>query len=423
MSALTDSSSPGVPTPRRYVLDPLGRDIGGESRELRRYGRVAPIELPGEVSAWGVTSPALLRELLTSPHVSRDPNRHWSAWRDGQIPDDWVLAPWVSMRNLLTAYGDEHRRLRSLVSRAFTASRIRALAPRVRATCDRLLDEMTNQGGEEVIDIRAAYALPVPLTMISEMFGLPRSLRPMAHECMSDILSPTPGSDPLASYTRLREVLVELVAAKRARPGEDLVSALIAARDGEHPPLTETELVDTLGGVLGGGFETTTSLVDQAITALCSHPDQLALVRSGVAGWDDVVEETLRWAAPLPYMPLRYAVSTLDLGETVIQEGEAIVACYGAAGRDPQVHGPDADAFSVTRPSRRLHMSFGFGPHVCLGALLARMEATKALEALFTRYPRTALAVPVAELEPISLISNGHQTLPITLGTRSVGVS
>lgn len=320
------------------------------------------------------------------------------------------------MRNLLTAHGAEHRRLRSLVSKAFTARRIEQLRPRIHDTITQLLDELPEHTHDGVVDLRAHYALPLPLAILAELFGLPAELRGVAHECMHTILSPTPESDPPAAYARLREVLVNLVAAKRAHPGDDLVSALIEARDGQHAPLTETEMVDTLGGVLGGGFESTANLIDQGITALCTHPAQLALVQAGQAAWEDVVEETLRRTPPLPYMPLRFAVNPIAVGDTVIERGDAIVACYGAIGTDPTVHGPDAERFDLTRPTRRDHMSFGHGPHVCIGALLARAETTTALQTLFDRYPTAALAVPTTDLEPISLIAHGHRSLPVALG-------
>jgi cytochrome P450 len=220
-------------------------------------------------------------------------------------------------------------------------------------------------------------------------------------------------------------MLHEFVALKRAEPGDDLTSALIAARDydgdgdgdGDGSTLTETELVDTLLLVIAAGYETTINLLDSAVTALLTDPGQLELVRSGVVDWAAVVDETLRFASPVSQMPMRYVVEDIPLpGGATIRKGDAILASYGAASRDPELHGPTAKTFDVTRPDKR-HVAFGHGAHYCLGAPLARAEATTALPRLFERFPNLSLAVPAAELEPLpSILGNGHKSLPVRLG-------
>jgi cytochrome P450 len=167
--------------------------------------------------------------------------------------------------------------------------------------------------------------------------------------------------------------------------------------------------------VVGGGFQTTADLIDDAVTAMLTRPDQLELVTAGKASWDDVVEETLRALSPVEYVPLRFAVEDIELDGLTIAAGEPILIAFGAAGRDPELHGDTANQFDVTRPDKE-HLSFGHGVHYCLGAPLARMEARTALPALFTRFPDIALAVPPEQLKPSpGFVFYAHQTLPVRL--------
>ncbi|NUP65383.1 MAG: cytochrome P450 [Nonomuraea sp.] len=224
------------------------------------------------------------------------------------------------------------------------------------------------------------------------------------------------------TYTRFYAALAKLVALKREMPGDDLTSALIAARDDEDGTrLSEQELLDTLVLMVSAGHETTVNLIDNAIHAMLTHPDQLALVRAGRASWEDVIEEALRVEAPVASLPLRYAVEDLAMEEfggpegVVIGKGEAILAAYAAAGRHPGKYGDDADRFDITRVDKE-HLAFGYGVHFCLGAPLGRLEAQVALPALFERFPDLRLAVPQEELRPVdSFISNGHRSLPAHL--------
>lgn len=167
------------------------------------------------------------------------------------------------------------------------------------------------------------------------------------------------------------------------------------------------------------GHETTLNLVTNAVRALCTHRDQLDLVTTGRVGWADVVEETLRWDSPVSYFPFRYPTRDLTLDGTVIPQGTPVLAGYSAAGRDTSVHGPDADRFDVTRPARTSaarHLSLGHGPHYCLGAPLARMEATIALEQLFGRFPELDVTVPDEKLvRHASFVGNSVRTLPVRL--------
>ncbi len=411
----------GEPRMDPIVLDPAGRDIHGESAALRARGPAAEIELPGGVPAWSVTGYVLLCGLLTDPRVSTDAFQHWPAMINGQLAPDWPLHVWVSIRNMFTAQGPDHRRLRSLVSSAFTARRVEQLRPFVERRTAGLLDALATAPLDQPVDLRGHFAYPLPLDVISHLFGVPEPMRPDLRRVVAAVFD-TSTAPTAESAAELAGLLGGLVAGKRATPADDLTSALIAARDADDGALDDAELIGTLLLMLGGGHETTANLIDHAVVGLLDNPDQLDLVLSGRASWQDVVEEALRWQAPVANIPLRYAIEDIATGDgCVIRQGDAILASYAGACRDPRHYGDTADRFDVTRAARQ-HLAFGHGAHFCLGAPLARLEATVALAALFERFPGLALAVPAAELAPLpSFISNGHQAVPVLLGTSAAG--
>lgn len=363
-----------------------------------------------------MTTQPLLKQLLTDPRVSKDPRRHWPAWIDGEISPEWPLFTWVAVQNMFTAHGADHKRLRSLVARAFTARRTAALRPRIEELAQGLLDDLAATPAGRPVDLRENYAYPIPIQVICELFGVTdEATREGLRACVDSIFHTSADADEVtATYARVYEILGGIVAAKRAVPGDDMTSILISARDEDGSRLTEQELIDTLLLVISAGHETTVNLLDNAIHALLTNPDQLALVRDGKADWDAVIDETLRVQAPVASLPLRYAVEDIPLDGVTIRRGEPILAAYAAAGRDPELHGADADRFDVTRAVKD-HLAFGHGVHFCLGAPLARLEAAVALPALFARFPGLTLADPEG-LRPVeSFISNGHRSLPVLL--------
>ncbi|MFD3943320.1 cytochrome P450 [Streptomyces sp. NPDC058579] len=396
------------------VLDPTGADHHAEHRLLRAHGAAALVDVLG-VRAWSVSDPLLLRKLLTGPDVSKDGRRHWPEF-DKAVPE-WPLALWVAVSNMFTAYGSDHARLRRLVAPAFTARRVATLRPVVEALVTGLLDDLAAEPRGAVVDLRERLAYPLPIALIGHMMGVPEARREGFRALVDGVFDTTlTTEEATANAGRLYGLLDDLIAAKRADPGDDMTSLLITARDEDGSTLTEAELRDTLLLVISAGYETTVNVIDQAVTSLLTHPDQLAHLRAGRSGWGDVVEETLRLEPAVKHLPLRYAVTDIPLPDgRTIARGDAILASYAAANRHPDWHGPTADTFDVTRATKD-HLAFGHGIHFCLGAPLARLEVATALEHLFTRFPGLALAVDPEDLKTLpSLISNGHQSLPVHL--------
>ncbi|WP_075741699.1 cytochrome P450 family protein [Actinoalloteichus sp. GBA129-24] len=372
--------------------------------------------------AWSVNSHDHLRKLLSDPRVSKDPNQHWPGYAEGKVVLSSVLTTWVGVKNMFNAYGDDHKRLRSLVSKAFTARRVNALQPWIESITERLIAELAAGPQDTPVDLREGFCFPVPIEVICALFGVPEEHRPELRRVVDGVFdtAATP-EEAMALGEDLYKLMGAFVADKRANPGDDLASALINARDEDGSRLDEIELLDTLALVLSAGHETTVNLLDQAITALLTYPDQFELVRSGERSWDDVIDETMRWQAPVANLPLRYAVEDIQIGDILIRKGDRILAAYAATGRDPERHGADADQFDLTRAAKD-HLAFGHGVHYCLGAPLARMEVKTALPALFARFPNMRLAVPADELVPMSsFISNGHHELPVILNPGSAG--
>ncbi|MGF6886272.1 cytochrome P450 [Nocardia sp. GAS34] len=401
----------------RIVLDTSGVDIQGESARIRARGPVAVVELPGGVPAWSVTDAAALRSLLADPRVSKDPRQHWAAFGNGEITEAWPLLPWIIAENMFTAYGADHRRLRRLVAPTFTNRRTQALRPRIEEITTGLLDGLAATPRGESVDLRARYAYPVPIRVISELIGVPAHLDADIHRCVDGFFdgSLTP-EQAMANYVEMFGLVGQLVTYRRDNPGEDLTTALIASLDEDGSKLTEKELVETLMLVVNAGHETTVNLLDQAIYTLLTHPRLRADVLAERISWDDVIEETLRFEAPVAHLPLRYAVEDIEIDGITIPKGEAILASYAGANRDPKVHGETAAEFDPRRTTKDQHLAFGHGAHHCVGSPLARLEASIALPALFTRFPDLQFATDPGALAKLgSFISNGHTALPVYL--------
>ncbi|WP_369205717.1 cytochrome P450 [Streptomyces sp. PU-14G] len=406
-----------IAVPSDVVIDPEGRDIHGEAQRIRARGAAATlVELPAGIHAWYVSEFDVLKQLLRDPRVSKDPRRHWPAWQRGEFHDTWIRT-WVSVENMLSSYGEDHKRLRKLVAPAFTARRTAAMLPRVERITGELLDAMEDDAARDgTVDLRASFAHPLPMNVICELFGVPEDQRPEMKRLM-DLIMDTTLTPEQAGQTAvdMQAAFTALVEAKRAEPGEDLTSVLVGARDEEGAALSEKELLDTLLLMIGAGHETTVNLIGNAVHALLAHPEQLRLVLDGQASWDDVIEETLRWAPSIANLPLRFAVEDIALPDgTVIGQGDALLSTIASANRDPAKYGADAARFDIRRAGGGEHLSFGHGVHFCLGAPLARMEARTALPALFDRFPKLRPAVPPEEMAQVaSCIAFGYAGIPV----------
>ncbi|GAA3384957.1 cytochrome P450 [Streptomyces racemochromogenes] len=401
--------------PAPLTLDPFVTDLDAESAALRAAGPLARVVLPGGVAVYAVTHHAEARKLLTDPRVVKDINV-WGAWQRGEIPLDWPLIGLANPgRSMLTVDGDEHRRLRTLVAQALTARRVEKLRASIEALTIRSLDGLAALPADGTVDLKAHFAYPLPMNVISELMGVDAAEHPRLKALFEKFFSTqTLPEEVPQMMADLGALFSRIVESKRTAPGDDLTSALIAAsEDGDH--LTTEEITNTLQLMVAAGHETTISLIVNAVVALETHPEQRALVLKGEVPWENVIEETLRWSTPTSHVLIRFATEDIEVGDRVLPAGEGLIVSFGALGRDEAQHGEDAGRFDVTRTPNR-HIAFGHGPHVCPGAALSRLEALVALPALYARFPALTLAVPREELrnKPV-LTQNDLHDLPVRL--------
>ena len=356
--------------------DDFARDPYRALARLREAAPVHHVTLPDGSRAWLVTRDAEVRPLLADDRRLSVDKRHSRTGYTG-----FSLPPALD-RNLLNVDGADHLRLRRLVSQGFTPRRVAALRPAITATAERLAAALTPDGSDLVAD----FATPLPLAVIGDLFALPEADRAPFARWITTMLTPPAPRDAVAAITAVHRFLVDLVAARRAAPGDDLLSALVAARD-EDDRLTEDELVSLAFLILGAGIENVQHTVSAGLFALSRHPDQLAALRSEPALLPGAVEEFLRYAHPNLTAIRRFATEDLAVAGTAIPAGETVLLCLASANRDPRRHA-DPEAFDVRRPTQPAQLALGAGLHYCLGAPLARLEIEVALTTLLPRFPR-----------------------------------
>jgi len=318
-------------------------------------------------------------------------------------------------RSMLDRDPPDHTRLRRLVSKAFTPRAIEALRPRITALVDEMLDAAGRQGQVDLVD---ALAFPLPFAVIGEMLGTP----PADHERIRQlsgtvVRSLEPVNDPdtaraiVEADAELIQIAAEMIAWKRANPAADLLTALINAEDGGDV-LNDEELISQTLLLYIAGHETTVNLIAGGTLALLRHQDQLARLRAEPGLTGNAVEEMLRYDSPVQ-ATRRITLEPASFGEVTIPAGSFVMALLGSANRDESYFGPDAGQLRLDRENARQHVSFGAGPHHCLGASLARMEAAIALDRLVTRFP--GLAVDGQPVWNGRINLRGPARLPVSL--------
>jgi cytochrome P450 len=401
---VTDAIEPVSLDGDSYYQDPQGLFA-----RLRESRPVALVPMPGYGRVWVVTRYDDVRAVLADPRMAKDVHRWPGGGRSRPSEATGIYA------HMLHADPPDHTRLRRLVQKPF-ASRRAALRPRTEKIAGDLVEQMARRDGD-VIDLLGEYARPLPITVICDLLGVPAADR----EWIRDTVY---AYDQPAEHARVEQELAayftELIAAKRAEPGDDLVSDLVIASDNANADaaadgLTGNELVSAAFLLIMAGFDTTVNLIASGTLALLAHPRELARLRQDPSLLPAAVEELLRFTSPVNHANDRFTTEDVPIGDAVIPAGEWVIPAIAAGDWDP-ARFPDPDRLDLGRDTSG-HLAFGHGVHHCLGAPLARMEAEVALAALLDRFPRITIAVPSSELRwrPVSLM-NGLESLPVSLG-------
>jgi cytochrome P450 len=309
----------------------------------------------------------------------------------------------------------DHTRLRSLVAKVFTPRSVAALEPMVTELVDEALDRISDAGSVNLID---ALAFPLPFAVISRMLGMPdtdhvrlRELTGTLVRSLEVVTDPDEITAIAEAEVILSDMMREVIAWKRNNKADDLLTALIQAEhDGDM--LSDDELVAQVLLLYVAGHETTVNLIGNGVTALLRHPDQLALLRSNPDVAGNAVEEFLRYDSPVQ-QTRRITLAPHTIAGREIPAGTFVIACLGSANRDERVFGPDAGVLRLDREQARQHVSFGAGPHHCLGAALARLEGRVAISRLATRFEKLALSGPVRWNGRINL--RGATEVPVSV--------
>ncbi|MFE9785052.1 cytochrome P450 [Nocardia salmonicida] len=403
-------------SPCPFAIDPMVGDLNGETARLRALGPITRIDLLG-VPAWTVTDHALARQLTTDTRLVKDINA-WSLYADGVVTNQWPLIGMVLVdRSMFSVDGAEHRRLRLKTAQALAPRRLEELRPVIEQLTADLLDDLEAAGADGApVDLKEVFAYSLPMRVVGDLMGVAREDHAQLLEWYKKFFSVmTPQDERLEVMSGLDVYFTDLVRQKIADPADDLTSAFVTADEGGEP-LTEEEAIGNIKALVAAGHETTVSLIINTVRALLAEPEQLAKVLAGDVEWKQVIEESLRWDGPVSHLLMRFATEDIVVGDTVIAKGEGVVMSYRAVGRDTAVHGETADEFDVTRSTANRHLAFGYGPHICPGAALSRLEAAIALPALFARFPKLRLAVPDSEIGNLPVLTqNDLAALPIIL--------
>ncbi|MCO8303475.1 cytochrome P450 [Streptomyces hygroscopicus] len=392
---------PPFPFPIRSALDP-----SPEYARLRAEKPVSRVTLPSGDTAWIVTRYEDVRFVFNDARFSRQ-----AATR----PEAPKLMPGVEgdPDSIVSKDAPDHTRLRRLVAPAFTVRRIEGMREGIQSTVDGLLDTMEEAGKPG--DVVSSLAGPLPIITICDLLGVPPADRDRFREWSDTMFRTSP--DELETAVGARNALIGYLAAmvqeRRAKPADDLLGVLIAARDNDDR-LSERELISFAGGLIVAGYETTANRLANAVLVLLRNPDQLELLRADPELIADAVEELLRFipggaAGGL----MRVAVEDVEVGGELIRAGDGVIAITNSANRDESVW-DSPDRFDIIRKPGS-HTSFGHGIHHCVGAQLARLELQIGIGTLLRRFPGLRLAVPEAELPwKKNVVIHALEALPVT---------
>lgn len=355
--------------------------------DLRAAGPVQQVITgSGGRPSYLVTGYAEAKAAFVEPGLSKDTGRFFADRSSGRN-----LHPAVA-HTMLATDPPEHTRLRRLVTKAFTTGAVTRLRPYIQHTVDHLLDALPKNGSADLV---AGLAIPLPVTVICQMLGVPEADRAQVRTWSNDLFAAgQPQRIDTASHA-VAGYMADLIEAKRRAPDDSLLHDLIAVReDGEQ--LGEGELVSLAVLLLVAGHETTTNFIGNAVLALLQHPELLDRARTQPGRLSSMLHELLRYDSPVGIATFRYTTRPITLGETEIPVGVPVLISPGAANRDPAQY-PAPDRPDAERDARG-HMAFGHGIHRCLGAPLALAEAEIVLRTLLSRFPALRPAVAAEEL-------------------------